>query len=198
MEDNSINNAKSLLRLSYKDIRSKIPSEENLSSSNEIKKIFINWLQSYSKPKPIIAGYYPINHELNILPLLIELENLGYICALPRMIRPEKLLEFKEWHPNDELELSKNIYEPLATALNVSPDIIITPLLAFDLHGHRLGYGQGFYDKTISFYRSTNPNLVAIGLGHYKQFSPNVLPTHHHDQILNLIITEKGIFQPEF
>ena len=93
-----------------------------------------------------MAGFYSINAEIECQKILQMFREEGYATALPRV--ENNNIVFHQWSPGDELVSGKfNTQEPSAESAVVTPDVILTPLLAFDLKMRRLGYGGGFYDR---------------------------------------------------
>lgn len=189
MGNDAINHSKQSLRAHYRVIRSHISNEDAIKASESIKNQLLDFIGTNYKTPIVIAGYFPINHELNILPLLNALHIKGHVCVMPKTTK-NKPLEFKKWQTTDKTELNRNIQEPLATAQTLAPDIIIAPLLAYDKFGNRLGYGKGLYDIAIEHYRKLNPKLLVIGLCYHQQLSKTALPAEPHDQKLDLVITD--------
>lgn len=149
----------------------------------------LEWFQQAK----IIAGYLPIRGEVDPSPILEKARNLGKILCLPVVDKPTGLLGFRVWHEGDRME--KDAYGtpiPPPEATMVIPDLILVALLAFDARGHRLGYGGGYYDRTLAQLRKQNSNLKAIGLAYNMQQVDN-LPVEPTDQILDAVVTEKGL-----
>ena len=144
-----------------------------------IQKIIDDYPTDYT-----VAGYYPIKNEIDVLPVLHGLQNP---TALPCTITKHVPLTFKLWRQGDMLTTDiYNIPCPTQTAETVIPDILLVPLLAFDNQGYRLGYGGGFYDRTIAKY--TPP--VTIGIGAECLYTKFV-PTDKNDKKMTHIVTEK-------
>jgi 5-formyltetrahydrofolate cyclo-ligase len=102
-----------------------------------------------------------------------------------------KPLIFRRWHPGDELaETTWGIREPLPSAPELVPEIVLAALLAFDARGYRLGYGGGFYDRTLAAVRAHNP-VVAIGLA-YDEQRVDAVPHLDYDQQLDWVLTPSG------
>jgi len=132
----------------------------------------------------------PLKSEINPLPLMRKLARQGAKLALPAIMGRGKPLAMRAWEFDAPLERGQwGIREPKADATLVEPDILLVPLLAFDRSGHRLGYGAGYYDLTITQLRARKP-IVAIGLGFAAQEVP-VIPTTTHDARLDLVLTER-------
>lgn len=142
-------------------------------------------------PGGIVSGYLPIRNELDIVSLLKALLDQGRRIALPVIVDPSGPLVFREWRPGDPLEAAGfGLSVPLDTAPELQPDILLTPLAAFDAAGFRLGYGGGYYDRTFARLRQTRA-IVAIGIAYDEQEVP-ALPLEPHDQRLDWILTPSG------
>jgi 5-formyltetrahydrofolate cyclo-ligase len=119
------------------------------------------------------------------------LAEAGHGLSLPVMEGKGRPLIFRAWTPGDPLaEVTWGIREPLPAAPVVEPDVVLVPLLAFDHAGHRLGYGGGFYDRTLERLRAAKP-VVAIGLAYDEQRVDSV-PHHDYDQRLDWVLTPSG------
>ncbi len=142
-------------------------------------------------PTNIIAGYLPIGSEIDCLPLLNMLAAAGVPLCLPVVTAPDATLTFRRWSPGDPTVTgSFGISEPAAAASEVSPQIVLVPMLAFDRQGHRLGYGGGYYDRTLKVLRTAG-DIVAIGVAFAGQLRDKV-PVSENDQPLDWILTEVG------
>ncbi len=143
-----------------------------------------------------IAGYFPFRSEFDVLPLLRVLHRTGRALALPVVIgRGQKLL-FRRYRPGDPMAMSEiGIPEPAATAEPVAPTHLLIPLLAFDDLGYRLGYGGGYYDRTLAALREAGHRPATIGIGFEVQRVAAV-PRALGDQSLELIATERGFHGP--
>lgn len=143
-----------------------------------------------------IAGFWPIYDEIDPRPLMAALAQAGQVTALPRIIRKAHPLEFRQWAAGDPLD--KGPYgtrEPSKSLPVISPNIVLVPLLTFTAGGYRLGYGGGFYDRTIGGLRKraeeTSQPFFACGLAYDGQEAASV-PTDNYDQKLDAILTETG------
>lgn len=141
----------------------------------------------------IVAGYWPIDTEADIRPLLARLHERGAVCALPVVVTPRTPLVFRCWAPSDALEEGRfGTRHPPATCEAVTPSVILAPLLAFDAAGHRLGYGAGYYDRTLAALRMDQRPVTAVGVAYALQ-RLEALPHGDHDQPLDWIVTEDGL-----
>ncbi len=135
-----------------------------------------------------IAGYLPIASEINVLPLLAELRSKGTKILLPAIIAKDKPLEWRLWNEGDELvKESFGTMAPCEGAEVHLPDMILAPLLGFDEACYRLGYGGGFYDRSLQALRQKKP-VIAIGFAYDEQKLDNV-PRDVHDIRLDGIVT---------
>lgn len=142
----------------------------------------------------VIAGYWPLPGEADVLPLLAALHQRGHALALPRMVGPQHGLAFHAWEPGAALARGAyGIAEPLAAAPLAVPDLVLVPLLGFDRAGRRLGYGGGFYDRTLAAARAERPTRV-IGIAFAGQELEN-LPEEPFDQRLDGMLTERGLIR---
>lgn len=143
---------------------------------------------------PVVAGYWPMGEEADVRPLLEQLIRRGVIAALPVVVAPHTPLQFRRWAPGDVLEPGRHgTCHPYATAAIQIPDILLVPLLAFDARGGRLGYGGGYYDRTLEVLRAERgQRVIAIGVGYAAQ-AVDAVPRGRHDQGLDWIVTEDGI-----
>ena len=138
----------------------------------------------------IVSGFWPIKDELDIRPLLVELINQGCQVVLPVVQGKGQPLVFRAWRPGDALEAGVfNTLQPSAKRETLDPQVLIVPLLACDREGWRLGYGGGFYDRTLAGLRSRR-RVTAIGVGFDAQFVDDV-PHGPSDERLDWLLTDK-------
>jgi 5-formyltetrahydrofolate cyclo-ligase len=139
----------------------------------------------------IVSGFYPCRSELDTLPLLARLDSEGWTTSLPAVRAERQPLVFRKWAPGEPTVPGVwNIPMPREDAQEVEPDVLLVPLLAYDAMGYRLGYGGGFYDRTLSALRGRKP-ITAIGVGYSAQALPQV-PHGPMDQRLDYVLTEDG------
>ena len=147
-------------------------------------------------PGAIVAGFFPMRSEINPMPLLRQLHAAGAGLALPVVDGREKPLIMRAWAFDAPLESGVwGIREPLPEAGEVFPDILLVPLLAFDRRGHRIGYGAGYYDRTIQRLRAMKP-VVAAGIAFAAQEIASV-PATPRDAPLDLVLTEHEVIECE-
>ncbi len=144
----------------------------------------------------VAAGYRPRGGEIDPRPLMRRLAQAGVLLALPVAVEREGPLTFRAYAPGDRLEPDAwNIAAPTAEAPAVRPDLVITPLLAFDRKGGRMGQGGGHYDRTLEALRAEG-TVFALGLAYAGQEVADI-PLEPHDQRLDAILTEKGYIELE-
>lgn len=139
----------------------------------------------------IVSAYRPIRSELDPEPLMHALIALGCRLCLPVVQGKGKPLKFREWTPETVMEDGPYGAEVPSSGDWLTPDLLIVPLLAFDMTGARLGYGGGFYDRTIADLSATAP-IRAVGFAYAAQQVDSV-PVEPTDRLLDAIVTEKGI-----
>lgn len=139
-----------------------------------------------------VALYHPVGCEFDTGPLAHYLRNQLQQIALPVVVEEGAPLVFRLWGANDQLEVGAyDIMVPPDRGLSIVPEIIIIPLLAFDDTGTRLGYGGGYYDRTLANLRAKH-SISAIGLAYDFQ-QVDDLPVEAHDQPLDRILTPSGL-----
>ena len=138
-----------------------------------------------------VAAYWPIRDEIDSKPVLIYLMDiLRQIVALPVVVGDEQPLVFRQWESDAPLfEAGFGALAPGETSPVVVPDLIIIPLLAFDKHGTRLGYGRGYYDRTIA---QMAKKPITVGYAFSAQ-ELDEIPRGAYDQPLDYLVTENGV-----
>ncbi len=173
---------KNLLRIEMKKKRTHLFQEHPDAGNLLATRFFENF---GLPPAGIVGAYWPIGSELDVRPLLKKLMEKEFKCALPYIT--SQGLEFQIW--TEASPLVKGVFqffEPHPTT-PVVPDALLVPLLAFDKRRHRLGYGQGHFDR----YLHRHPTLT-IGIG-FKGQEVEHIPTQSHDFALDYILTEEGV-----
>jgi 5-formyltetrahydrofolate cyclo-ligase len=138
----------------------------------------------------VVSVYWPMRDEIDVRGLIGALATAGAQVVLPVMAGADLPLVFREWRPGDELLPGAfGVREPADDARVLTPDIVVAPLLAFDVTGNRLGYGGGYYDRTLRDLRAGGA-IIAVGVGYDEQEILSV-PGHTGDEILDMIITDR-------
>jgi 5-formyltetrahydrofolate cyclo-ligase len=137
-----------------------------------------------------VAAYWPIKGEASPLPLLEVLAARGIATALPAIAQRYEPLVFRRWRPGEALIAAEfGLEEPAATAPLLCPDLLFLPLVAFDRNGYRLGYGAGYYDRTLAQLRVAGPPIT-VGIAYAFQELPEI-PAEAHDQKLDYVLTDR-------
>ena len=140
----------------------------------------------------IVSGFMPLKSEINPLPLLRRLAAQGARLALPVVAGRGRPLIMREWNWGEPLSPGIwGIREPAPEAAEVEPDVLLVPLLAFDRAGYRLGYGGGYYDRTIAQLHARKP-VIAVGLAFAAQ-EVSAVPATPRDARLDLVLTEREV-----
>ncbi len=195
MENNPVKNAdlnaekQKLRRL----IQIKLQTIDWPEISIQVLKNLKTYLQNSSKGKRI-AGYWPIENEINVIPFLKDWLFEGGSVCLPVVQETNQPLKFYIWTSDTKMETGHyQIQVPKQKINAVVPDIVLIPLTAFDKSGYRLGKGGGYYDRTLQELRK-NGSIHAIGLAADVQLLTST--THSlYDQPLDVVITEKQIYR---
>ncbi|MHA1601195.1 MAG: 5-formyltetrahydrofolate cyclo-ligase [Alphaproteobacteria bacterium] len=137
----------------------------------------------------VVSGYWPMRSELDPRPILAALSARGHPLCLPVVVGKGQALVFRAWQAGDELVAGGyGTQVPDAGKEVVAPHLLLVPLLAFDRAGYRLGYGGGFYDRTLAALRSVGP-VSAVGLAYSAQ-EVDVVPHGATDERLDWVVTE--------
>jgi len=146
----------------------------------------------FHSKKITIGGYYPSNYEVNILKFLEEASKKKFRITLP-VIKSSNKMSFKLWVFKEPLYVNQfGILEPKNSKKKIIPDLIMVPLVAFDNHLNRIGYGKGYYDRSLKKIRKINKNAITLGIAYSFQKCTQI-PVNDNDFRLDYIITEKGI-----
>lgn len=145
-------------------------------------------------PAGILSFYWPMRSELDPRPLVDLMMAAGWRACLPRLKGAAKPLDFHEFTGADDLVPGPyGTSEPSPDAARLDPDLVLAPMLAFDQLGYRLGYGGGFYDRTLEELRAGG-RVMAIGLAFEAQRMEHV-PVEVFDQKLDMMATEAALYE---
>jgi 5-formyltetrahydrofolate cyclo-ligase len=170
--------------------RMALPHASMVSASGSVARHFADHpILAYAHS---FAGYRSMRGELDIMAIFKLMARFNKRTALP-CVTPDTSLIFRQWAMGDPLiRHPLGMEEPLAGAPEITPAIILTPLLAFDGEGYRLGYGGGYYDRTMADLRIHTPPPLFIGVAFSMQEIEQV-PTDENDAPLDGILTELGV-----
>ena len=182
--------AKKALRARIKAWRTGLGADLQAQAAAAVAKQGLHFLESRPKGS-VVSGFAPLADEFRVWPLLRRLNGEGFRLVLPVMQGKGRPLVFRAWTPGDAMDSGVwGIAEPRADKAALEPDILIVPLLAFDRRGWRLGYGGGFYDRTLKGLRARKA-VVAVGLAHDEQ-EVDAVPHLDYDQRLDWVLTPSG------
>ena len=143
-------------------------------------------------PGQVVSGFSPMKSEINPIPLMRRFAEAGAALALPVVAGRGQPLTMRAWAFGQPLVAGVwGIRQPPPEAPELFPDVLIVPLAAFDRAGHRIGYGAGYYDRTIDRLRAMKP-VMAIGLAFAAQEIVRV-PSTPRDAPLDLVLTEHEV-----
>jgi 5-formyltetrahydrofolate cyclo-ligase len=181
--------AKRALRQQIKVWREGLSAAQRLQTAKALADHGLGFLGR--APGDVVSGFASMADELDAMPLLRRLAADGWRLALPLVEGKGKPLQFRAWTPGDAMDSGVwGIAEPKADKAVLEPDVLLVPLLAFDAEGWRLGYGGGFYDRTLRLLRSRKP-VIAVGLAFDAQ-RVDAVPHLDYDERLDWVLTPSG------
>lgn len=188
MVDETIEQAKAALRIRAHAARALLDQQERAEAAQLAAKHFFEGI--VLRPSDVVAAYWRIRDELDCQPILVRLMDSNQTVVLPVVLGPEAPLDLRVWEQGASLyEAGFGTLAPAELAPRAEPDVIIMPLLGFDSQGTRLGYGGGYYDRTLAT-MTKRPRLV--GLAFAAQELEHI-PRDAHDVPLDTIVTEAGV-----
>jgi len=190
MVDELIEEAKTALRIRARAARASLDSGERAEAAVAVARHFFDGVPL--QQADIVAAYWRIRDEVDCQPILVKLMDSSQTVVLPVVLGPEEPLDLRVWEQGASLyESGFGTLAPSELAPKAEPDIVIMPLLGFDSRGTRLGYGGGYYDRTLATMKK-RPRL--IGLAFAAQELERI-PREAHDVPLDAVITEAGMRQ---
>ena len=148
------------------------------------------------EPGLAVSGFWPIGEEIDVKPLMTALDRRGHPIGLPVVTAKGEPLLFRRWSPGDSLvPAAFGLSVPGPQAETIVPRLLLVPLLAFDRAGYRLGYGGGFYDRTLARLRAAGP-VTAVGVGYAGQ-EVEAVPHGPGDERLDWIMSERWAIRIE-
>lgn len=188
METSSIEDAKSALRREARRRRLALHDGYRAEASRSACHHFLSGVPL--DPESVVAGYWPIRDELDTRQIMAQLMDAGQPFCLPVVQGEDKPLELRQWREGGALyPAGFGTLAPEDGAPVLVPDLVMMPLLGFDASGTRLGYGGGYYDRTLASL-SRRPRLVGFAFD-VQQFDH--VPRLAHDIPLDAVVTETGI-----
>jgi len=149
----------------------------------------LDWLETATLPR-VVSAYMPIHSELDVRPAMQALHARGIQICLPVIIGKDQPLRFRAWTPDTPMQRGVFGARIPQSGVWLRPDLLLCPLLAFDRLGQRMGYGGGFYDRSIAALKAEKP-VQALGYAYAAQ-EVDAVPHEATDQPLDGVITERG------
>ena len=187
--DAAVAAAKSDLRREAARVRARLHGAGGADAATAVARLATGPLAKF--PAGPVAAYFAFRTELDSGPLMRALDAAGRDLCLPVVGAPGEALRFRHWRPGEATR--RDVYDvpiPLDGAPDMVPAVLFVPLLAFDDTGYRLGYGAGYYDRTLAALRAAG-EVVAVGLGFAGQEVASV-PHNAYDQPMDYILCETG------
>ncbi len=186
----SLKAAKAALRGDALEARDRMSTEARIEAGLAIARIGEEQIQVF--PGEIVSGFFPIRSEVDIRPLMFALMQRGARLCLPVVI-DRITLEFRELiRGADLVETGFGTVGPGPEAAVLDPQLMLVPLAAFDASGHRIGYGAGYYDRSIDRLRTAGHTPRLIGVAFDEQRVKRI-PNEPHDVPLSAILTQSGL-----
>jgi len=181
---------RSTLRREKIAAREALPAGEHRRLSNSIEAHLAGLLQS---ARPRRLGFcWPVRGEFDCRPLVSRLIASGVQACLPRVMAPGTALTFCAWQPDSKMLIDQyGIHYPANCAL-LTPDVLLMPVNAFDAAGYRLGYGGGYFDRTLAAFAAQALQPLTIGVGFELARVASIFPAAH-DIPLDAVVTEAGV-----
>lgn len=188
--DSEIAERKRTLRASMMAWRDTVSAEQRAETATALAWAGLTFARPFARDA-VISGFASLANELDCMPLMQRLGREGARLALPLVVHKGAPLAFRAWSPGDAMDAGVwGIAQPKADKPLLRPDILLVPLLAVDREGWRLGYGGGFYDRTIAGLRMEKP-VLAIGLAYDEQVV-DAVPHLDYDEPLDWVLTPSG------
>ena len=170
--------------------RSSVHELNGKNLADSICNLLIDWLKTRGS-EITMAAYIPIRSEVDLLPATRILSRSGIRICLPEVVAYNEPLQFRLWDTLSELIEGKYGIPVVRNGMLVRPDLILCPLLSYDKFGNRLGYGGGFYDRTLRKLKLEG-KVFALGCCYGAQKYYEALPVEPHDFPLDGVLTEDG------
>ena len=188
MVDEMIEEAKAALRVRARAARASLDHGERAEAAAAAARHFFDGIALAASD--VVAAYWRIRDELDCQPILVRLMDSNQTVVLPVVLGPEEPLDLRVWEQGASLyESGFGTLAPSELAPKAEPDVVIMPLLAFDSRGTRLGYGGGYYDRTLASMKK-RPRLVGLAFAAQEL---DRIPREAHDVPLDAVVTEAGV-----
>ena len=191
MQEIQIAHKKKLARKKARLLREQLHNDQRKTAPKKLAKFVPEILQNFKCNS--IAGFMAISTEINIIPLMQDLAAERRQLCLPVTRRSPDILLFRNYVLGQKLELGPyKTKQPAESSSQVFPDLVLVPLLAFDGDFNRLGYGGGYYDRTIYKFRKSGQKVSFVGVAYSGQGVDKV-PTTSDDEPMDGVLTPSGL-----
>ena len=188
MVDESIEDAKAGLRQQAHAARAALSPGSRAEAAASVAQYFFDSIALV--PGQVVAAYWRIRDELDCQPILVRLMDSNQTVVLPVVMGPDQPLQMRVWEQGASLyEAGFGTLAPSELAPRAEPDMVLMPLLGFDSQGTRLGYGGGYYDRTLAQMKKS-PKLIGLAFAAQEL---DAIPRDSHDVPLDVVITEAGL-----
>lgn len=170
------------LRANLLNTRAALSDAERLANDAAIGAAVVAWLRAH--PTRVLGVYWPIRGEPDLRSLYAQLAAGGMQLALPVMVGADAPLLFARWVPGDEIKIDRWGIATPGIVAGITPQALLIPCVGYDTRGFRLGYGAGYYDRTLE----AAPRPQAIGIAYTAGRAEFAVETH--DRAMDVVITE--------
>jgi 5,10-methenyltetrahydrofolate synthetase len=177
------------LRASRLAARLAMPADAHARASAEVERHLQAELAG--RPPGIVAFCSAVRGEFDCRPLVVWLLGRGWRACQPVAESPGQPMSFRVWTPDAPMDTDRHGIPIPATVAAAAPDVVLVPLVAFDAQGYRLGYGGGYFDRTLA---ALSPRPYSIGVGYALARAESVMP-QPHDVALDAVATEAGFLE---
>lgn len=198
-------NSADLLRMRLRSLREAIPVAERQHGSAFMCTTLLRWFEArllartqlgHTEPE-IVAGFWPLDGEPDLRPLYAKLHAMGVTLALPIVVEKQAPLEFHAWRPQDLLARGAfGVLEPMRGEV-LQPTVLLVPTLGFTDQGARIGYGGGYYDRSLAQINETGQVFLTIGIAWDEARIEEEVGhrPEEHDYPLDTLLTPSGWLQ---
>jgi 5-formyltetrahydrofolate cyclo-ligase len=176
------------------EARLRVPVEERQLASAQIAQRLDAHCRAAGllQPGTIVSGYWPLRGEPDLRPWLAGLHEQGYLCVLPVVVEKAAPLRFRRWYPGCAMEKGFWDIPVPADSAQFIPRLLLAPVVGFDRQCYRLGYGGGYFDRTLAELRGAGAPFDVMGIG-YSAAQIESLQPLPHDIALQAIVTERAV-----
>ena len=177
------------------ELRLRSPVEQRQRASAEIsRRLDALWRgEGRLSAGTVVSGFWPLRGEPDLRPWLGDLHAQGLVCVLPVVVEKAAPLQFRRWSPGCAMEKGFwNIPVPADPAPYV-PQLLIAPVVGFDRQCYRLGYGGGYFDRTLALLKSQQRSFHVTGIGYAESELPSIRPLPHDIPLQGIVTEERAL-----